>query len=277
MTIQKFATSHPRRSKRTLAYIVCVLATIAAGTASAQEELEPTETTEPEAPRAADQPTRFLPGVLVPEAGAARTAGYGWSGYDGAAHAPAGGVAAEVRVSPRLVLGVGAAYAPATDLQPAAVRPSVVARLQLLDQRQHHVDAGVALAFREDRFAAEDGFIQATAMFGVRSTTGVALVNVAYGQDGEGDDREADLRMLTLRRLGRSFHAGVDGHLVKSLWSTDPNRVARGTASYRYSLGPAVTYGIGPLALNLEAGWTAARIARTDSGPFALAGLGAVF
>ena len=102
--------------------------------------------------KASRSPTRFLPGVVAPAAGGARAWALGWGGYDGATKAPLMGATVEARLTSRLVIGAGAVYAPAAFDMPAAVRPSVVVRLQILEQAHHGFDFGVAAAYREDRF-----------------------------------------------------------------------------------------------------------------------------
>ena len=250
------------------------LAALIAGPAGGAE---PADVDEPLAIRAADQPTRFLPDAVAAETGAARTAGVGWGGYDGPTHAPLAGAFAEARIGARFAIGAGATWAPGNDIEPGAVRPSVVARVQLLDRARSGLDAGFALAYREDRFVGEDGFFQAVAMLGLAGPRGALLANFAYGQDGEGDDHEGDLRIAALARLGAAAHLGLDGRLRKSLDSTDPHRVAHGTPSLEFQLGPTATLGLGPIALTVEGGVSAARVVRLETGGFALAAVGAAF
>jgi hypothetical protein len=223
--------------------------------------------------RAATTPTRFLPGAVLPEAGSARVSALGWGGYDGATQTPLMGATAEARLTSRIVLGAGAVYAPAAFGIPAAVRPSVVARVQLLDQQRHGLDLGVAAAYREDRFVGEEGFVQATVAVGLHDDRNTLLGNLSYGQDGEGDDFEGELRAAALRRFGERLNLGVDGRFRKSLWSTD----ARGNPTLEYRVGPVAAYGVGPVAITAAAGWGGVRIGQLESGFVALGGVGAVF
>ena len=222
---------------------------------------------------ASRSPIRFLPGVVAPAAGAARALALGWGGYDGATRTPLMGVSAEARLTSRLVIGAGAVYAPAAFDMPAAVRPSVVARLQIVEQGRHGFDFGVAFAYREDRFVGEDGFFQGTAAFGLHGERDVLVGNVSYGQDGEGDDFEGELRAAALRRFGQHLNLGVDGHLRKSLWSTD----ARGNPSLEYRIGPVLAHGVGPVALSVAAGLGGVRMARVENGVVAIGGVGFMF
>lgn len=250
-----------------------VVATIAL-TSTAARAAEPSDMdTRDYELRASMTPARFLPGAVVPDAGRGRVSAMAWGGYDGATTTPLMGATAEARLTSRIVLGTGAVYAPAAYSMPAAVRPSVMARVQILDQGRHGFDAGVALAYRQDRFVGEEGFIQATFAAGVQDGRNTLLGNVSYGQDGEGDDFEGELRAAALHRFGERVNLGFDGQFRKSLWSTD----ARGNPSLEYRVGPVATYGLGPVALTAAAGLGGVRIERLESGFVALGGVGAVF
>jgi len=222
-------------------------------------------------------PARFLPGAVTPEAGQALMMGVGWAGYDGATQAPLLGAGAEARLGKRLVIGVGATYAPGTPIHPGAVRPSVVARFQVLDQTKHGIDGGIAVAYREDRFVAEDGFFQAAISVGQRSSRATWLANFAFGSDGEGDDREGEVRLAGLRRVAGELHAGLDGRFRTAIASTDVNRSAHGTPSLEYMAGPVAAYTLGPWALTLEAGLSGVRTDSLHNGLATLGGVGAVF
>ena len=226
---------------------------------------------------ASADPARFLPGVIAAEADAALVAGSGWAGYDGATHAPLLGSFAEARLARWLILGVGLVYAQGNDLQPAAVRPSVVARAQILEQRRQGIDASVAFAYREDRYVGEDGFFQGAVSFGRRSEAGMLLGNLSFGSDGEGDDHVGELRLVGLARLGNRLHLGLDGDLRRSIDSTDPRRSEHGTPSFEYAAGPVATCAFGPLALFVETGIAGAQLARLQNGLLALGGVGALF
>jgi len=253
-----------------------VLATMAApGLARAQEStaLAP----EDHAIKASASPERFLPGTVAPEAGEALVIGLGWGGYDGATHAPLLGAGAEARIGSRFVIGVGATYAAASETHPGAVRPSFMARVQLLNSEKHGVDGGIALAYREDRFVDEDGFFQAAVSVGRRSSSYAWVANAAFGTDGEGDDREGQLRLAGLRRVARNVHLGLDGQVRQSLDSTDPRRSVHGTPSFAYMAGPVAALTLGPLALTLEGGMSGARTDVMHNGMAALGSVGAVF
>jgi hypothetical protein len=264
---------------RRVAVVATVGATLVGGTAArAQQAANDLDADDMEKTvRASADPTRFLPGVVAAQAGAARVAGSGWAGYDGATHAPLMGAFAEARLARWLVLGVGVVYAQRNDLQPAAARPNVVARAQILDQRRQGIDASVAFAYREDRYVGEDGFFQGALSLDRRGEAGVLLANLSFGSDGEGDDHEGELRLVGLVRLGRSLNLGLDGDLRRSIDSTDPRRAEHGTPSFEYAAGPTATCTVGPLALFFETAVTGVQLRRFQNGLLAVGGMGAVF
>jgi hypothetical protein len=229
------------------------------------------------AAREAADPGRFLPGALTPATGSALAAGFSWAGYDGATRDPLFGAAAEARLGSRVVIGAGVTYAAATSLHPGAVRSSVGARLQVLDQQCHGLDAGVGFAFRQDRFVEEEGFLEAALTIGWRSDRATLLGNLGYGQDGEGDDHEGELRLAGLYRVTGSLHVGLDGRVRRLLDSTDPNRAAHGTPSLEIMAGPVAALMIGPVAVVLETGVSGVRRGSMETGLLTIGSLGAAF
>jgi hypothetical protein len=226
---------------------------------------------------AAFELVRSVPGAIAADAGVASGAACGWAGYDGATRTPLVGAAAEVRLGKRFVIGAGATYASRDDEEPAAVRPSVIARVELLSQSSRGIDLGAAAAYRQDRFVSEEGLFQATLSAGVHGDLGSVLVNLGYGQDGEGDDHLGDARLVAFGRLTGALHVGVDGHLQWLFDSTDPNRVQHRTPSLEVTVGPAVTYGAGSVMVTLEVGWSGVDLAQFQTGVIALGSVGTLF
>jgi hypothetical protein len=222
-------------------------------------------------------PARFLPGVLSASAGTPLGAGTAWGGYDGATRTPVTGAATEVRLGSRVVLGAGVTYAARDTSEPAALRPSALARVQVLDQASHGIDLAVAAAYRQDRFVSEDGLFQTTVSLGVHGDAGGVLVNLGYGMDGEGDDQLGEARLVAFRPLASALHVGVDGHVQWLFDSSDPHRDLHSTPSLELTLAPAMTYAVGPVTLLAEVGWSGVDRGGFRSGLLALAGAGTAF
>jgi hypothetical protein len=157
------------------------------------------------------------------------------------------------------------------------VRPSVLARIQILDQSRHGLDLGMAVAYRQDRFVTEEGLFQATISAGAHGDAGAVLASIGYGQDGEGDDHLGEARLVAYRRMAGALHVGLDGHVQWLLDSTDPNRVQHQTPSLELTVAPAMAYSVGPIMLVLEVGWSGVEIEQFQSGVLALGGVGTSF
>jgi len=257
---------------------VSAVVILAATPASAQV---PSASNEPSASArwsaAAVDPARFVPGAIVAEAGAPLATSAGWGGYDGATRTPLVGATAEVRLGSRIIIGAGATYAARNTEEPASVRPSVLARGQILDQASHGIDLGVAVAYRQDRFVTEDGLFQGTVSAGLHGDVNAVLASIGYGQDGEGDDHMGEARLIALHRLAGALHVALDGHAQWLLDSTDPHRVQHATPSLEVTIAPAITYSVGPTVVMLEIGWSGVDVDRFHSGVLALGGVGTYF
>ncbi len=226
---------------------------------------------------ASADPVQFLPGAVAAASGAHHAVGFGWGGYDAATHDPLLGANVEAALSARLVIGAGVTYAAATNAQPAAARPSVIARFQVLDQRSHGLDAGVAVGYGQERFVEEQGFFRASLAGGWRSDRATLLANLGYSQDGEGDDHEGDVRLAGLYRVRGNLHLGLDGRMRKLLDSTDPNRAQHGTPSLEFTLGPVAALTTRSWALLVATGVSGVRRETLQTGAIVIGGVGTVF
>jgi hypothetical protein len=216
---------------------------------------------------------QFFPATQAPNSSSARAVGMGWAGYDSAARTPLVSAMVAARLGTRLVLAATAINSSTS----STVRPGVSARVQLLDQRRQGVDAGLSLGYRRDLFSAEGGFFQTVVSVGRRFGETNLIANLAYGQDGEGDDRDGEARLAGLRPVVAGLQLGLDGRMSHSIASTDPNRQLHGTPSMTYTAGVLAAYALGPWALMLETGITGRRTDHLDTGFVTLGGAGAVF
>jgi hypothetical protein len=226
--------------------------------------------------RAGREVTRFLPttssAVVATSAGLTSVAG----GYEGAAGTPVLSVGTELRVVRRVALIAGIAYT-SSGAAASELRPQIGARVQVLDQAAAGIDASAAFVFRKDRFTSEDGLFQGTIALGRSFGDTLAVMNIVYGQDGEGDDHEGEIRLACLRPVWGGLHVGLEGRYLHAIDSTDPHRAAQGTPSMEAMAGPLVAYTVGRWALIAEAGVAARRTSRLDTGLATIAGVGTAF
>ena len=220
--------------------------------------------------------TACLPTTSSAVVGTAAALTNTWGGYDGAARTPLLSVGTELRVLPRVALIGGITYTSVNAANPG-LRPQLGARVQLLEQASSGVDTSAALLFRQDRFTSEDGLFQGSIAVGRSFGETSAVVNVVYGQDGEGDDHEGEVRLAGVRRVLGGLHVGIEGRYMHALASTDPNRAAHGTPSMEAMAGPLIAYTAGNWALVAEVGVSSRRTSRLETGLAALTGLGTSF
>ena len=201
--------------------------------------------------------------------------GTGWSGYNGATDTPVFTSTAEVWIVPRvsLVAGLGTTTQPG----PVSERAQGGARVLILDQQHHGVNAGVGFMYRQDRFTNEDGMLEWSAMVSRRFGATLAVANIIYAQDGEGDDREGEIRVVGVHDLGSGLHLGLDNRVRESLGSSDPHRAQHSNPTLEFNAGPLLAYTIGRWSLMTEAGVSGQKVDRLHTGMLILGGLGASF
>jgi hypothetical protein len=222
------------------------------------------------------QVTHFLPGSLNSEMDPSTMAvGTGWAGYNSATNAPVFTSTAEAWIVPRFSLVAGFGTTP----QPGAtsVRAQGGARVFVLDQQRHGVNAGIAFLYRQDRFANEDGMLEWSAMVSRRFGATLALANLVYAQDGEGDDREGEIRLIGMHDLGSGLHLGLDNRVRRSLGSSDPHRSQHSNPTLEFNAGPLLAYTMGRWSLMSEAGISGQKVDRLRTGMLVLGGVGASY
>jgi hypothetical protein len=254
------------------------MATPAAVADTGTPDLEPVEAPAPRA--GVDQElTRIIPGTLGASVGRSTVVASSFGGYDSAAKAPIASLYTEVKVVPRLVLLAGAAWAVPNALGQGGgeMRPQLGARVQLLNQAKFGVDMAAGFMFREDKFGAEDGLFQGSLSFGRRFDRVSTVMNVVYGQDGEGDDHEGEVHLAVLADVAQHFHVGVDSRATRALASTDPRRAQLGTPTGTLIAGPLAAFTYGPIAIMTEVGMSEVWVASLKSGVVAMGGLGTAF
>jgi len=247
-------------------------------TAGGESDLQPVETVAPKHD-VEQELTRILPGTLGASVGPSTVVASSFGGYDTAAKAPIASMYTEVKVVPRLVLLAGAAWAVPNALGQGGgdMRPQLGARVQILNQAKFGLDMAAGFMFREDKFGAEDGLFQGSLSFGRRFDRVSAVMNVVYGQDGEGDDHEGEVHLAVLADVAQHLHVGLDSRATRALASTDPRRALLGTPTGTLIAGPLAAFTYGPIAVMTEVGMSEVWLASVKSGVVAMGGLGAAF
>jgi hypothetical protein len=266
------------RTATVLGSLIAMAAPVAVAS-TGTPDLTPAEGEAPMRPRVDEELTRLIPGTLGASIGGSTVVASSFGGYDTAAKAPIASLYTEVKLLPRLVLLAGAGWAVPNALGQGGgeMRPQLGARVQLLNQARYGMDMAAAFMFREDRFGAEDGLFQGSVSFGHRFDRVSAVINVIYGQDGEGDDHEGEVHLAVLADVAQHFHVGLDSRATRALASTDPRRAQLGTPTGTLIAGPLAAFTYGPIAVMTEVGMSEVWVAQLKSGVVAMGGLGAAF
>jgi hypothetical protein len=229
-----------------------------------------------EGPRAAEVALRdgsFSPWTMP--ARAARTDAFasGIAGYDSARGGPIAEARAEVHLFGPVALRGGASYSNDS----GRMRPEVGARVGILREEAHGIDAALGVFYRAEGFDEPEGEIETFACASRSLGRLAAAANLVYGQDPEGRERDGELRASLVRRSDR-FALGLDARLRLSL-GVPQTSSARAEAAFDAVGGPVAMVVVGPLVVLGQVGPSAVKMRDTSPafGVAAFAGLGSAF
>jgi hypothetical protein len=266
-----------RRFARTLVLIALTAMPSAVASAAPAEKPAETPPTWEETVALSTAEGAFLPLTLLPSVGPARAQGSVMGGYDSARSSPRMESYAEARIFGPIALRLGASL---RDEGPEnALAPSLGARVQVLRRDRAGIDGAVALTYKAEGFTEPEGELEAVLAVGTRIGRFLILGNLAYGQDGEGNERDGELRAATLYQAMSRLQLGLDARGRFDLGSNHDTLKAKNEPLYDLDVGPVLTATLGPVALNLHGG--ASVIRRVDEqtavGAIVLGGVGTSF
>jgi len=148
----------------------------------------------------------FLPLTLTPRVGGTAAVAASYAGYDSARGAVMESYG-EVTLWGPLALRGTAALGDGSH----RIRPSVAGRVQILSQGRHGVDGALSIAYRAEGFTEAEGEIETVVALSRKIGGAMAIVNLAYGQDPEGRERDGEVRAAVLGSLSRRVQLDVDG------------------------------------------------------------------
>lgn len=201
-----------------------------------------------------------------------------WAGYDGAISSPRVTASIEAALVRRLALAVAVGTdSPSDSKGQLSLRPMVALRFQAFEQDTSGVDATAAVAYRQDRFDLDGGFVQGSIALGRSFDRLLVALNVTYGMDPEGDDFEGEVCAAARFEVRPRFYLGVDGRYRHDLGSTDPNRAERDRSESETLAGATAAYSSGRWAVMLEAGISQIVTTSAQTAPVVLGGYTALF
>jgi hypothetical protein len=126
-------------------------------------------------------------------------------GWDGAAGRAAATAQVEAALLPRASVFTSVEIGGLT----RETRPAIGAAVQLRDPRDGHVGARISVAYRPEGFSEPEGEIESVVVvsrvFGADALRGL----VAYGQDPEGRESDAELGISFLHRASQALFVGA--------------------------------------------------------------------
>ncbi len=218
----------------------------------------------------------YLPLSLAPDVGATTAHAAAQAGYDGARDAAILRSFAQATVYGPLALRLAVASSNAGRLA-----PSVGGRVQLLKQPAQGVDFAASVFYKAEGFTELEGEIEGVLSVARRFDAWLLLSTLAYGQDPEGRERDAEITLACLLKLSRIAYLGVDMRGRFGLGSEEEEAEAERADEPVSDLqaGPVLNLTLGPLVLSAQGGVSAVR--REDEttrvGLIAAAGLGSAF
>jgi hypothetical protein len=192
-------------------------------------------------------------------------------GYDSAIHTAVLRALADIQLIGPIDLRFGMTYTPSA--LNGQVQPNFGLRFRIASQDEHGIDFAAALSYRLERFTEDEGLVQLLFAAGRRLGRFNLLLNAAYGQDPEADDREGEAALACLYTVSSTIQVGLENHLRFDLFSDDPKRAMRRDAEYDLTVGPLAQWSLGPVALLGQVGFRSSRFERVQTGAIALAGL----
>ncbi len=165
------------------------------------------------------------------------------------AHANAVDLTGEVQVwGPlRLVLRVDNAFGASG----GNARPGVGGAAQFLDERKHGVAASAYVTYKAEGFTEGEGELEALVSFGKQLGAVHGTLNLAYGQDPEGNERDGEAALGLHVEPMQGLFTGVIGRFRDALGSNGD----KGTGMLRDALGAvSATYVIGRFGVTASAG-----------------------
>jgi hypothetical protein len=156
-------------------------------------------------------------------------------------------------------------------------RPGIGAAIQFLDERKHGVSSSAYAAYKAEGFTEGEGELEALVSFGKQLGAVHSTLNLAYGQDPEGAERDGELALGLHVEPMHGLFTGVVGRFRDALGSNGD----KGTGVLRDALGGAsATYVIGSFGITAMAGYAGVKTVGASGMKGGAAGalsIGAVF
>jgi hypothetical protein len=156
-------------------------------------------------------------------------------------------------------------------------RPGIGAAVQMLDEGKHGVAGSAYFSYKAEGFTEAEGELEGLLSFGKQFGALHSTLNIAYGQDPEGNERDGELALGLHVEPLRGLFTGVIGRYRDALGSNGD----KGTGVLRDALGAlSATYAVGRFGVTASAGLAGVKTTTSNgmqTGAQAAFAVGAVF
>ena len=203
-------------------------------------------------------------------------------GWNGAEHQTTLDVNGEVQVvgPVRLVLRVSNEFdvpRAGQSNQFDVARPAIGAAVQFLDESKHGVSSSAYFVYKAEGFTEAEGELEGQLAFGKQLGPVHGTLNLAYGQDFDGVERDGEIALALHVEPIHGLFAGIAGRYRDSLGSNGD----KSTGILQDALGGfTATYAVGNVGISATAGLAGVKTLTSGSmqgGAEAALGVGAVF
>lgn len=194
----------------------------------------------------------FLPWSMAPRTDSQRAFLKAAGGYDSVRRGALFDSTMDVTLWGPIALRVGVDYGERKD---SDARPSGGLRVQALKQERHAIDMSIGVFYRPEGFTEPEGEIEGVIAFGRRIERWLLIANLVYGQDPEGHERDAEVRLGTLYEAISRVLIGIDTRARFDLGTEEEKLEEEGGAKYDLVLGPTLNYSPGWVSIIANAGF----------------------
>lgn len=156
-------------------------------------------------------------------------------------------------------------------------KPGIGAAVQWLDEAKHGVASSAYLVYRAEGFTEAEGELEALVSFGKRLGPVRGTLNLAYGQDPEGNERDGEAAVALHVEPASGLYTGLVGRFRDALGSNGD----KATGVLRdFLTGANATYAFGRFGVSATAGLTGVKTVTSgslDTGFAAALSVGSVF
>lgn len=234
---------------------------------------EPESKGAPERAEVSAEAGAFLPFTLGARVDSQRAFVSTTSGYDSANRTALLESAAALHIWGPFAIKAAAVYTADNN----TLRPQFGLQVQALRQAKHGIDGSIAAFYKAEGLTEPEGEIEVIIALGRQFGRTSLFANLVVGSDFDGQERDGEIRVAGLQRLGNRFFIGLDNRVRFDLGSSKLKLLKE--PSWDLIAGPTGVFTWNRLAIIAQAGASAVNFNATGTavGAIALGGFGVSF